>query len=256
MKTQYKTPKLMNIRTSATMKQFLLSLLATTVSIVLTFGTSAVIDQRHKEKDKREMVKMIIYDFDKTIEQMQDASSAFEKAKQKQQELALHPEYFDSLRFQFTDALLVAQMEFSETTENIFSSNIETFNTLGNVNFVHEVSSFYSMRHQYQENLLAQYKKEVSGSRFTESIENIFKFDFPDHYYTNQVYLNALKMTRDRCMKMMKVSEDEMKEFSALRMVEEDHSEDYRSLNEQLVKELLKEEEILQQAREKLEQNQ
>ena len=63
-------------------------------------------------------------------------------------------------------------------------------------------------------------------------------------------------MTRDRCMKMMKVSEDEMKEFSALRMVEEDHSEDYRSLNEQLVKELLKEEEILQQAREKLEQNQ
>ena len=242
-------------RSSGT-KQFLLTLLATTISIILTFGTSAVIDRRHKEAAKKEMVKMIIYDFDKTIEQLQNASSAFETAKQKQQELALHPEYFESLRFQFTDALLIAQMEFSETTENIFSSNIETFNTLGNVNFVHEVSSFYSMRHQYQENLLADYKKEVSGSRFTESIENIFKFDFPDHYYANQIYLNALKRTRDRCMKMMKVSEDEMKEFSNQRMVNEDHSEDYRSLNEQMVKELLKEEEILQQAREKLVQNQ
>ena len=246
----------MKEKRSSDTKQFLLTLLATTISIVLTFGTSAVIDRRHKEKDKREMVKMIIYDFDKTIEQMENASSAFEKAKQQQLDLALHPEYFDSLRFQFTDALLVAQMEFSETTENIFSSNIETFNTLGNVNFVHEVSSFYSIRHQYQENLLAQYKKEVSGSRFTESIENIFKFDFPDHYYANQIFLNALKRTRDRCMKMMKVSEDEMKEFSNQRMVNEDHSEEYRSLNEQMVKELLSEEEILQQAKEKFEQNQ
>jgi len=246
----------MKEKLSSDTKQFLLTLLATTFSIILTFGTSAVIDRRHKEAAKKEMVKMIIYDFDKTIEQMENASSAFEKAKQQQQELALHPEYFDSLRLQFTDALLVAQMEFSETTENIFSSNIETFNTLGNVNFVHEVSSFYSMRHQYQENLLAQYKKEVSGSRFTESIENIFKFDFPDYYYTNQVYLNALKRTRDLCMKMMKVSEDEMKEFSNQRMVNEDHSEDYRSLNEQMMKDLLEEEEILQQAREKFEKNQ
>ena len=246
----------MKEKRSSDTKQFLLTLLATTISIILTFGTSAVIDRRHKEAAKKEMVKMIIYDFDKTIEQMEKASSAFERAKQQQQELALHPEYFDSLRFRFTDALLVAQMEFSETTENIFSSNIETFNTLGNVNFVHEVSSFYSMRHQYQEELLAQYKKEVSGSRFTESIENIFKFDFPDYYYTNQVYLNALKRTRDLCMKMMKVSEDEMKEFSNQRMVNEDHSEDYRSLNEQMMKDLLEEEEILQQAREKFEQNQ
>ena len=241
----------MKEKRSSDTKQFLLTLLATTISIILTFGTSAVIDRRHKEKDKREMVKMIIYDFDKTIEQMENASSAFEKAKQTQLELAIHPEYFDSLRFQFTDAMLVAQMEFSETTENIFSTNIETFNTLGNVNFVHEVSSFYSMRHQYQEDLLATIKKEATGSRFTESIENILKFDFIEHYYTNWVYLNALKSKRDLCMKMMKVSEDEMKEFSTLRMVNEDHGEGYKYFNEQMMKDMFEEEEIIQEAREK-----
>ena len=246
----------MKEKPSSGTKQFLLTLLATTFSIILTFGTSAVIDRRHKERDKREMVKMIIYDFDKTIEQMENASSAFEKAKQHQQELALHPEYFDSLRFQFTDALLVAQMEFSETTENIFSSNIETFNTLGNVNFVHEVSSFYSMRHQYQENLLADYKKEVLESGLMESVGKIIKLDFPDYYFTNQVYLKSLKSTRDLCMKMMKVSEDEMKEFSNQRIVNEDHGEDYGISNEQLIKEMFEEEEILKQAIEKLEQNQ
>ena len=245
----------MKEKPSSGTKQFLLTLLATTFSIILTFGTSAIIDRRHKEAAKKEMVMMIIYDFDKTIEQLEDVRSAFQKAKRNQQELAFHPEYFDSLRFQFTDAFKVIQMEFSETTENIFSSNIETFNTLGNVNFIHEVSSFYSMRHKYEENLLVGYKKEME-SGLMEPIGKFLKFDFPNYYFTNQLYLNALKSTRDLCMKMMKVSEDEMKEFSNQRVVNEDHGEDYGISNEQLMKEMFEEEEILKQAREKLTQNQ
>ena len=62
------------------MQQFLLMLLATTISIVLTFGTSAFLDKRKKEAEKKEMVMMIIYDFDKTIEQVQHIDSAFHLA--------------------------------------------------------------------------------------------------------------------------------------------------------------------------------
>ena len=54
----------------------------------------------------------------------------------------------------------------------------------------------------------------------------------------------------------MKVSEDEMKEFSNQRIVNEDHGEDNGISNEQLLKEMFEEEEILKQAIEKLEQNQ
>ena len=241
----------MKEKPSSDTKQFLLTLLATTFSIILTFGTSAIIDRRHKAAAKKEMVMMILYDFDKTIEQLENASSAFQKAKRNQQELAFHPEYFDSLRFQFKDALMVAQMEFSETTENIFSSNIETFNTLGNVSFVHEVSSFYSMRHKYEEDLLVGYKKEMTESGLMKSVGKLLKFDFPNYYFTNQVYLKSLKSTRDLCMKMMKVSEDEMKEFSTLRMVNEDHGEGYKYFNEQMMKDMFEEEEIIQEAREK-----
>jgi hypothetical protein len=57
-------------------------------------------------------------------------------------------------------------------------------------------------------------------------------------------------------MQMMKVSEEELKEFSNQRLVNEDHSEDPGSTNEQMLMELFEEEEILEQAREKLEQNQ
>ena len=198
---------------------------------------------------------MILYDFDKTIEQVQKAESAIHQAKEAELEVARHPEYFDSLRFNIMPAVTVAAEEFSETTENIFSSNIETFNTLGNVNFVHEVSSFYSMRHKYEEDLLVGYKKEMTESGLMNSVGKLLKFDFPNYYFMNQVYLKSLKSTRDLCMKMMKVSEDEMKEFSNQRVVNEDHGEDYGISNEQLMKEMFEEEEILKQAIEKLEQD-
>ena len=93
-----KAPQFLKGSNSSAMKQFLLSLVATTVSIVLTFGTSAIIEHYQKEKAKREMVMIIIYDFDKTIEQLQKTDDAFQQANQAQQEIALHPEYFDSLR--------------------------------------------------------------------------------------------------------------------------------------------------------------
>lgn len=240
---------------SSEMKQFFLSLLATTISIVLTFGTSAVIEHSQKEKAKREMVKMIIYDFDKTIEYVEKANNALDVASRQQQELAIHPEYFDSLRFEFTSAIMITGTEFSETTENIFSSNIETFNTLGNVNFVHEVSSFYTIRHQYQQVVLDNLKQEVEGSRFSESINNLFHFNFPEYYYTNWVYLNSLKYIRNNCMTMMKVSEEEMKEFSNLRSTSEDLSIDFEPIEEEELDKYIKASNIVSEAQKKYNQD-
>ena len=86
----------MKEKPSSDTKQFLLTLLATTISIILTFGTSAVIDKRHKEAAKKEMVMMILYDFDKTIDQVQHADSIFWQALKAQQDAILHPEHFYS----------------------------------------------------------------------------------------------------------------------------------------------------------------
>ena len=268
----------MKEKPSSGIKQFLLTLLATTFSIILTFGTSAIIDRRHKEAAKKEMVMMIIYDFDKTIERAQEAESAIHQAKEVELEVARHPEYYDSLRFyimpavtvaseEFSEttenifssnietmpAVTVASEEFSETTENIFSSNIETFNTLGNVNFVHEVSSFYSQRRSYQQ-VLDELKKKVLESGYAQYIESFLDIGFPTYYYTSYSFLKSFQATRNRCMQMMKVSEEELKEFSNQRLVNEDHSEDPGSTNEQMLMELFEEEEILKQAIEKLTQ--
>jgi hypothetical protein len=57
MNIKLHTPKSLKTGSGmATMKQFLLSLIATTVSIVLTFGTAAIIDNNKKKKGTRTVV--------------------------------------------------------------------------------------------------------------------------------------------------------------------------------------------------------
>ena len=240
---------------SSDTKQFLLTLIATTISIVLTFGTSAVIDRRQKEAAKKEMVLMIIYDFDKTIEQVQYADSIFYQALKAQQDAILHPEHFNSHHSTFLASVQLIYTEFSETTEKIFSSNIETFNTLGNVNFVHEVSAFYNMRRFFQENIMEVFEKEIYGSGIAQSIENLINVDFPNHYINSRQCRISLQKIRNRCMQMMKVSEEDLKEFSRLRSVVEVNSEEDDRMHQRLINEYIEAETTLGQAKEKLKQD-
>ena len=239
---------------SSDMKQFLLSLLATTISIVLTFGTNAVIEHYQKEKDKREMVMMIFYDFDKTIEKAQHADTILYQAFMAQQDVALHPEHFDSLRAGFLPVFSITNIEFAETTEKIFSSNIETFNTLGNVNFVQEVSDFYNARRYYKEVVLDEFEQDVTGSGLIMSLKSLFSVSFPTHYFSNKQCLSDLLSIRNRCMKMMNVSEEELKDFSQQRSVEEDNGEE-ESNEKNIGHEYIEAEMILNQAKEKIEQD-
>jgi hemoglobin-like flavoprotein len=251
MKKRFTFPKLMKVRKSSTVEQFWLALIATTVSIILTFGTNAIIEYRQKKKDKREMVLMIMYDFDKTIERVQHADTLLQRASHAQKEVALHPESYNSYQPCFLLAIGIVDSRFAETTEKIFSSNIETFNTLGNVNFVHEVSAFYNARHYYQESVIDALEADVAGSGVLGSLEGLFSVDFPTYYVSNKQSLVQLKSIRNRCMKMMKVGEEELREFGEQRVVEDVVSEEDERIHEQAIQEYLETEKVIREAKEK-----
>ena len=189
------------------------SLIATTISIVLTIGTAAVIDYYKKESAKKEMVMMIIYDFDKTIKSVEKIDTAFNDAMYNQADLAVHPELFDSLRFTFVPAMMVVNTSFPETTEKIFSSNIETFNTISNVNFISEVSDFYSTRQSYKKQLLDEFKKDIEGKNIVGSMGSLFSVNFPEYTLLNHAYLSSMRTCRDKCMKIMDISEEDILAF-------------------------------------------
>jgi hypothetical protein len=252
MNVKLHTPKTLKTGSGfSSAKQFFLSLLATTVSIVLTFGTAAIIDHHKKEASKKEMVKMIISDFDKTIEQIMVADTVLREASRLEQEIALHPEYYDSLRFSFGPVMTCLSNEFSETVENIFSSSIETFSTISNVNFVNEVSKFYIMRRKYKESVVDRIQADLEGEGIATSLKALFDVDFPEHHVVNWSYLVSLKGIRDKCMRMMNVSEEDLKSFNEQQITDEvDHESVARDV--EMEKEMLKAKKIIYEAQDKL----
>lgn len=252
MNVKLHTPKTLKAGSGLTsVKQFLLSIVATSISIALTFGTAAVIDHHKKQQAKKEMVMMVINDFDKTIEILQKADTAFREASRTEQELAMYPEKFDQLRNTFIPTVQLCQESFPETIEKIFSTSIETFNTIGDVNFVNEVSSFYLTREQYKKDVLDSFRGDVEGKGIFMSPKTLLEVNFPEYAYFNWVFLQEMKDTRDKCMLMMNVSEKDMIEFS-------EQQTHYKvnpardSLNLEMQEEFQKAESLLFEAQEKL----
>ena len=211
----------------ATLKQFVLSLFATSVSIALTFGTAAIIDYKAKQKAKREIVKTIIYDFEQTIKAMEEADSVFSDAKRQQLLVAEHPEYFDSLHFSLVHAgAKGSTIQLSDITEKIFSSSIETFVTIGNANFITLVSEFYNARNSYKKMVLDVLNEDIKKNSTTESISAFFSINYGDYAFNNHVFLYDMKNTRNKCMKLMEISEEEMKEFSESKIMDTESEND------------------------------
>ena len=235
----------------SSMKQFILSLIATSISIALTFGTAAVIDHNKKVSAKKELAKMVIYDFDKTIGILQKADTLLREANRLQQELAAHPEHFDSLRLEFLPAMKLISEQFSETTEKVFSTSFESFNTIGDVNFVNEASMFYLARQRYKEQVLDELGEDLKKHQVWNSLKSLFNVSFPDYVFTNSVFLEYMKEYRDKCMQLMRVSEKEMKEFSK-QQTSESVSPEKEALIMKMVMECDSCNAVIEQARDKL----
>ena len=253
MNVKLHTPKTLKTGSGiSSFKQFMLSLIATSVSIILTFGTAAVIDHRKKQAAKKEIVMMVLNDFDKTIEQVMAADSIFSQASLVEQELAVHPEYFDSLRHKFMPAIEQIETNFPETTEKIFSSSIETFNTIGNVNFVNEVSSFYIYRNKYKQSVLDQLRIEIDGHEPLSSLKDLFNISFPEHAFISWTFAQMLKESRDKCMHMMNISEQDLKSFSEQQYIGNELTPEEQAKQSAKTEEFRKAMNLIHQAEEKL----
>lgn len=174
---------------------------------------------------------MVISDFDKTIDKVQKVDTALRESRRRQLEAANNPELLDSLKYSFFPVMTLVVEEFPETTEKIFSTSIETFNTIGNVNFVNEVSSFYLTRDKYKEMLIEKLREDLEKKPVTQSLNTLLSIDFPFYVYENSAFLEDLEVVRDKCMHMMKVSEEDLIKFNQKHMDKNDNPERESSRN-------------------------
>ena len=79
-------------------------------------------------------------------------------------------------------------------------------------------------------------------------------FDFPSLYFDNSIWLASLSEYRDNCVRMMKLTEKEIQEFSQQREVAASDDSSYNGVDE-MMQEMYEAEDVLKEAREKYRKN-
>ena len=213
MNIKLHTPKsLKNGSGMASLKQFLLSLFATTVSIALTFGTAAIIDYNKKQKEKREIVMMVMYDMYNSLEAVKQADSQILESIQRQIKFAE-----DTSKVKKMDlaqmGLIMPNAEFTETTERIFSSSIETINTVGNVLFTENVAEFYRIRKDYRRFVCDSVQQAFYTDSSFRTIRGTIDFDYSYYALISSELLVDMQKLFDQSKQMMDVTDEEIEAY-------------------------------------------
>ena len=209
MNIKLHTPKSLKTGSGmASMKQFLLSIVATSISIALTFGTAAFLDNKKKQSEKREIVMMVMYDMYNSLQSIQKADSTIQQAMELQLQIAEDTTKFETLRYNF--AQLIPKAEYTETTERIFSSSIETINTVGNVLFTENVAEFYQMRKLYKTTVCDSIVNGIARSQPFFSLKNSLDFEYSFHAIVSNGMLKDMQLKYAQCKQMMEVSDEDI----------------------------------------------
>ena len=197
------------------LREFLMTLAATTISIVLTFGTSAIIDYKKHNAEKREMVLMVLYDMWASLEEIEECNEGIHSFVDLQLDMIAHPQKFDESHYKLLVCAPV--LTYTNTTENIFRSNIETISTIGNIFFIETVSLFYDLRSTYKTEVVDPFNHDCETA--TKDYESLSDFNSASFLYNSSLYYSALRRNFEQSKAMMKVSEQDLEAFSKKRTI-------------------------------------
>jgi len=212
MNIKLHTPKSLKAGSGmASLKQFLLSLFATSVSIALTFGTAAIIDYKSKQNAKREIVMIVMYDMYNSLELIEKADSNIRQSMELQRQIAEDTTLYNKKRFMFGYLLPIA--DFTETTERIFSSSIESINTVGNVLFTENVAKFYQNRRDYKSMVCDSVRNRVSREIPFTTLKGTLEYDYTFEAIASGDILEELRCLFTQCKQMMDVSDEDIEAY-------------------------------------------
>ena len=249
MNVKLNTPKNTQMSNGdSSMKQFLLSLLATTISIALTFGVAAIIDYYKKKSEKHEIVMMVMYDMYNSLQTVEKADLLIRQSMELQGQLAADTTRFEELKSQF--ARTMPMIIYNETTEHIFSSSIETINTVGNVLFTENVAGFYQIRQLYKTMVCDSIAKEVVLQNSFSSLNGVLDFDYLSYGLLSVYFLDDMQRLFDQCKQMMDITDKEIEAYRKEREQMDDNIS--TTANDSIISELMELQQSIDESKAKL----
>ena len=216
-------------------KNLLYIVLGTTISILLTFGTSALIQQHRRAQERKLTALMVMGNIEKFASNMEDLSRRMATRDTIVTYLLAMPvDSLDSPECEAIHNLLFSWplLTHDKTAESIFSNSIETWKNMGNFLFINGVGKMFAQMDAY----------EKMHAEFFEEIQERIKYvkNNPDEFpgrtidsklLQDKVYRAMLQRYHNRAdqylyvayhmryinklnMKLMDISEEEVVEFA------------------------------------------
>ena len=177
-------------------KNLFRTILGTTISILLTFGTNALI-QRHRKVQDRKMTAMMVMSniesFARTLETRSNRMAPSDSIAAwllctSYEDLELLPE--KELSHLIDRATTVATLNHDHTAENVFSNSIETWKNVNNVQFIDNVGSCFSAINGVEE----QFNQWAKG--VPEAMQDVYVN--PDKYEGSTISMKLMRSDRVR----------------------------------------------------------
>ncbi len=163
MNVKFRMPKLSaeqtanqsgNAKSRSIVKELLLTIIATTISIVLTFGTAAWLEKREAKKATRLLAMTIISDIDQSLEVYKKRLEVEDKGSRIANYLFRNIDSLervsDDTLFAFFEYLSTCAFgvdrEIATSNEHIFNSSQDSWRTLSDKKFLSNVQDFYNAR--------------------------------------------------------------------------------------------------------------
>ena len=170
MNVKFKMPMFgRNLTVKGSLKELLMTFLGTTISIVLTFGTTALLDNREKAAQQRQMAIMSVYDIDEIIRMLKEDMEKEIALSEVTNYLFTHQEELDSVSFDTLKKAVIYLVEdviglpewADDSKEKAFSGNIEVRQNMKYTQFYDNIRESYRLRRE----LLGCIEKDIEFSR-------------------------------------------------------------------------------------------
>ena len=176
-------------------KDFVVAILATTVSIVLTFGTSKLVERSNQKKERRLTALMVMSSIESFARNIDETVEIWDRLDSVAVWLLRMPiEDVERLgdeepfRNAVNEVFEAPVMRHDQTAETIFSSNIDTWKNMGNFQFVDNVGECFSQMNWIEETI-NQEAVEYTGHQ--ARIFNNFS-DYPGKNFTEKLLRDEL----------------------------------------------------------------
>ena len=232
------------------MTDLVVSIIATTISIVLTFGTTMLIDHNRQVKERKLTALMVMSNIETFARSMEDKAAELARKDSVAQWLLslsvsdvekLSPGVFNQ---PLIEVFYLSEFHYDKTAEAIFSSNLDTWKNLGNFQFIDNVGSLFSSMHWIEEYWNRQVELQTEEyNDVRKSPDQYPGATFPSKYLQNwqiRLKLSRIHSMREwfeynvahfrqanrKNMMLIGITEKEVMDFTDERMTEFDTGEE------------------------------